>query len=282
MELQERENNGVPKEWLTDENPNHRFLAAKAIIMNDPTRREVAVGVLEELPNTTSLLGARVRRALAKFQLNVEDKLDILRKCSFRERFDFVTSELQKAVVSVGSVDSPEEADNWSLEKKRTYCESLLREFATYPRYRDRTSDAASILVHFGDVGLRVILDGTDDDDSEVRLVAVTCISELLLSHFQKLIVEIADLLGHWDERVSAHVPRMLWRSKAKFAIPKLEACLQHESSDFAALCAKAIAIIDPSKREESLQFVEGLEINAFYKSNLLAELRGEKPYLGL
>jgi hypothetical protein len=39
----------------------------------------------------------------------------------------------------------------------------------------------------------------------------------------------------------------------------------------------KGIAIIDPSRREESLKVVEGLELGEFFKANLLAELRRRK-----
>ena len=116
----------------------------------------------------------------------------------------------------------------------------------------------------------------------EVRLVAITCVSELLLTHFQEWMEEIAGILDHWDLTIACYVPRILWRSQASFAIPRLERCLCHDDVGFAALCAKAIAIIDSSRSAESLKFVEGLEIDELYKSNLLAELRGEKPYVGL
>lgn len=177
--------------------------------------------------------------------------------------------------------ESAAEISPWPTEQKRAYCDSILKEFASLPRYRTRTPDVAAILLPFGDVGLRAILDGVYNDEAEVRLLSITCASALL-PDFQKWIVEIADVLDHWDTRIAAYAPRMLWRSKAAFAIPKLEACLQHDHQQFAASCAKSIAIIEPSRRDESRMFVEGLELGEFFKANLLAELRGEKPYAGL
>jgi hypothetical protein len=76
----------------------------------------------------------------------------------------------------------------------------LLKEFASLPRYRGRTPDVAAMLLRFGDAGLKIILDGVHDTDFEVRILSVVCVSELL-PHFQKWIVEIADLLDHWDTR---------------------------------------------------------------------------------
>jgi hypothetical protein len=173
------------------------------------------------------------------------------------------------------------EVDCWPIEKQRAYCDSILKEFASLPRYRGRTPDVAAMLLRFGDVGLRAILDGVHDNDFEVRILSITCVSELLI-HFQEWIIEIADLLDHWDTKISVFVPRILWRSKAVIAIPKLEASLQHDHQGLVALSAKSIAIIDPSRREESLKVVEGLELGEFFKANLLAELRREKPYVGL
>ncbi len=269
------------EKWLTDDNPDRRFLAAKSIIMNGVSRQAEAVGIIEELPNDDSLLGARVRRSLATFQNEIMRNDALLCNCSYLEREVFVTGELRKAVASIGELESAEEVDSWTVEEKRDYCDSTLREFAAFPRYKNRTTDAASFLVRFGKVGLRSILDSVYDDDENVRLFSITCISELLLTHFQAHLAEIADILDHKDTRISGYVPRMLWRSNAEFAIPKLEATLNHEDKGLAALCAKSIVIIDPSRRKTSLEFVEGLEINDFFRSKLLAELSGEKPHGG-
>ncbi|TWU41866.1 hypothetical protein [Novipirellula artificiosorum] len=282
MKQKEYEHEAVPEEWLTDHDPNRRLLAAKSVIMNHPSSMEEAVGVLEELPNDDTLLGARVRRALAKFQLDVEQEFDTLFKLSDKDRRGFVTNKLQKSVSSIRTPNADKDMLALSAEVQKSHCDSTLREFASFSPYKNRTSDAAIVLVQFGDIGLDAIMDGVYSYDGEVRLFSITCVSELLLTHFPEWMEEIAGILDHWDLSIKCYVPRMLWRSQASFALPMLEQCLSHDDFGFAALCAKAIAIIDPSKRENSLKFVEGLEIDEFFKSNLLAELRGEKPYLGM
>ena len=284
MQLNESKNERVPDDWLTSEDPNRRFLAAKAIIMNDCTRNKLTVGVLQTLPNDASLLGARARQALSKFRLNVKRHLDNSEKCSFEDRSNLVTEELRKAIGSITELESVEEIESWSTERKRNYCITLLKEFAGYARYRDRTPDAASILLRFGEVGLRAMLDGVNDEDSEVRLLSINCVAELIRTHFQDDLNEIADLLKHWDRAISIYAPGLLWRrgQMSFFAIPKLEACYDSGYIALAALSAKAVAIIDPRQRRRSLKVVEGLATDDLFWNNLIAELRGEQLYRGL
>lgn len=143
---------------------------------------------------------------------------------------------------------------DWSEAKRHKFCHSAIREFATVPRTSDRTSESSTILVQFGEVGLRAIFDAVYDHDDEVRLLSICCVSHLLLTHLTDYIVEVADLLSHWDLRVALYVPRMLWRlgDTAVFIIPKLEECYKHEDTTLAALSAKSVSIIDPSKTERS------------------------------
>lgn len=274
--------NTVPEPWLTDNDPNRRFVAAKSIILNNPSDMAEAVGVLEELPNDASLLGVRVRQSLARFQVEVEENFDRLFKMTDEDRHGFVKGKLQKAVSSIPTPEANKAMLDQSAEVQKTHCDLTLKEFASFPPYKNRTSDAAIVLVQFGDLGLDAIMDGVYSYDKEVRLFSIMCVSELLLTHYQEWMEEIAGILDHWDISIKCYVPRMLWRSQALFALPKLEQCLSDVDFGFAALCAKAIAIIDPSKREDSLRFVECLDIDKRFKSHLLAELRGEKPYLGL
>lgn len=279
------QSNTVPEEWLLDEDPNRRFAAAKSVIMNNPSNMEEAVGVLEELPNDASLMGARVRQALASFQSNVEDHFDTLFDLSEEDRREFVVAKLQEAVLSMRTPEADKDVLAQPPEVQKIHCDSTLREFGSFPRYNGRTSDAASVLAQFGEVGLRSMLDGVYDDDEEVRLVAITSISELLPTHFVSRLSEIASILDHWDSTIAVFVPRMLWLrgAPARIAIPKLESCFGHDSTTLAALSAKAVAILDPSRREKSLSVVEGLADNDdLFWVNLLAELRGEKPYLGV
>ena len=122
--------------------------------------------------------------------------------------------------------------------------------------------------------------------DQNTRTLAVHCMVTEYQS-FREYLPQLPRLLDHHDWQVKIVIPRLLWRFgvDARLAIPRLQDCLSDDDPWFRIVSAKAIAVIEPLMRQQMISVVEPEmghpECGQFFR-NVLAELRGEKPYLGL
>lgn len=146
--------------------------------------------------------------------------------------------------------------------------------------------DTLEALLPFDDWAQCALYCSVSDPDAGTRLLAIHC----MVTDYQKFdeyLEFFPDLLDHEDPRVNQAVPRLLWRfqAKAKFAIPKLEEHLGDTRPWFRVSVAKAIGIIEPKMLEDVIPIVER-SINdpatGDYARNVLAQMKGEKPHMGL
>lgn len=147
----------------------------------------------------------------------------------------------------------------------------------------ERTLEA---LLPFEDWAQCALYCSVSDENADTRLLAVHCMVTDY-QEFDEYLELFPDLLDHVDPTVNQAVPRLLWRfqARAKFAIPKLQEHLCDTRPWFRVSVAKAIGIIEPNMLEDAIPIVERSvndPVTGEYARNVLAQMKGEKPYMGL
>jgi hypothetical protein len=162
---------------------------------------------------------------------------------------------------------------------------AIIKSFAPYINVIDTEVDAdeecLAALEPLGGSGRRALVRSLFSDDYETCLLAIVCIREHY-QVFEEFLPSFPALLWHSNPRVNEFAPSLLLRygTKARFAIPQLEACLTDNRPWFRALVADAIAKVAPEHRQRMISIVE-TAIDDPASRLVLADLRSEKPYSG-
>ncbi|WP_442508352.1 hypothetical protein SH528x_007321 [Novipirellula sp. SH528] len=170
------------------------------------------------------------------------------------------------------------------------HAEELLRSNAKLPRCRQLIKETEQELSALGDWGATACFCGIWDEDPRVRILSINCcLTKAVHAHLVQYVDLLPDILDHDDPSIRRYGPNLLWKmeGKARSAIPKLKQKLCDPETDpyDRILMAKAIAIIQPSLRTDAVDYVAKTaqcSKNTVFAKNVLAELRAEKPYLGL
>ncbi|TWU49265.1 hypothetical protein Poly59_38790 [Rubripirellula reticaptiva] len=170
------------------------------------------------------------------------------------------------------------------------HAEELLRSNAKLPRCRQLIKETEQEISALGDWGATACFCGIWNEDPSVRILSINCcLTKAVHVHLVQYVDLLPDILDHDDLSIRRCGPNLLWKmeSKAHSAIPKLKQKLSDPETDpfDRILLAKAIAIIQPSLRKYAADYVARTvhdPENVEFAKIVLAELRCERPYLGL
>lgn len=205
-----------------------------------------------------------------------------------KDRRTFLKQSLLASVALGSPFSASQDCDRAIEANERMYLDAVdtIRQRSRELGKRTLFERTLEALLPFEDWAQCALYCSVFDANPDTRLLAVHC----MVTDYQKFdeyLELFPDLLDHVDPTVNQAVPRLLWRfqSKAKFAIPKLEEHLCDTRPWFRVSVAKAIGIIEPKMLEDVIPVVERSvndPVTGDYARNVLAQMKGEKPYTGL